>query len=146
MTDSERGNDHSRSGRDHTPRPRLPKRLRVRKRSEFLAVRAARAQVRDGVLRVGFARRDDDGPARLGLAVGRRAGNAVVRNRIKRVIRAAWREQPDLFPAGLDLVVVPTNPRRAARYGDVARSLRHLAARITDRRRGGGRSREARPR
>lgn len=112
---------------------RLPKRLRVRKRGEFLAIRAARAQVRDGVLRIGFATRGDDGPARLGLAVGRRAGNAVARNRIKRVVRAAWREAPDLFPVGLNLVVAPTNPTRAARYGDVARSLRQLASRIRQR-------------
>jgi len=34
---------------------------------------------------------DDDGEPRLGLAVPRAAGNAVVRNRIKRQLREIWR-------------------------------------------------------
>ena len=112
---------------------RLPKCLRVRKRGEFLAIRAARMQVRDGVLRVGFGPRGDNGPARLGLAVGRRAGNAVARNRIKRVVRAAFRQQPGLFPDGIDLVVVPSHSGRAMRYDDVAASLRQLARRVRQR-------------
>ncbi len=38
-----------------------------------------------------FARPDDDdGPARLGLAVPRAVGSAVARNRVKRQLREAW--------------------------------------------------------
>lgn len=33
---------------------------------------------------------DDDGPARLGLAVPRAVGSAVARNRVKRQLREAW--------------------------------------------------------
>ena len=38
-----------------------------------------------------FARPDEPGEPRLGLAVPRAAGNAVVRNRIKRQLREVWR-------------------------------------------------------
>lgn len=44
------------------------------------------------------------GPARVGLAVGRRAGGAVVRNRVKRRLRAAAAEAG--LPSGADYVVM----------------------------------------
>ena len=52
-----------------------------------------------------FAREDDAaGSARLGLAVPRAVGSAVVRNRLKRRLRAAW-DELDGTPAGRDFVL-----------------------------------------
>jgi len=49
--------------------------------------------------------RHPSGPPRLGLAVGRRMGNAPRRNRIKRRLREVFRlSLPDL-PRGVDMVV-----------------------------------------
>lgn len=44
---------------------------------------------------------------RLGLSVSKRLGNAVARNRWKRILREAFRLHRERLPAGLDLVVVP---------------------------------------
>jgi ribonuclease P protein component len=53
-----------------------------------------------------FARPDDaDGPPRLGLAVPKSVGPAVVRNRVKRMLREAWRGLGDEVPAGRDYVL-----------------------------------------
>ena len=49
---------------------------------------------------------DDAGEPRLGLAVPRAAGNAVVRNRIKRQLREIWRARLDRLPADSDFVLV----------------------------------------
>jgi len=49
---------------------------------------------------------NDLGYMRLGLSVNRRVGNAVKRNRIKRLIREAFRLQQHDWPRGYDLVVV----------------------------------------
>ena len=54
-----------------------------------------------------FAREEDaDGDPRLGLAVPRAIGPAVVRNRVKRVLREAWKGVLDEVPPGRDYVLV----------------------------------------
>jgi ribonuclease P protein component len=52
-----------------------------------------------------FARDDADGDPRLGLAVPRSVGSAVARNRVKRLLREAWRELLPKVPAGQDYVL-----------------------------------------
>jgi ribonuclease P protein component len=46
-----------------------------------------------------------DGEPRLGLAVPRAVGSAVVRNRVKRLLREAWRELLPSVPGGHDYVL-----------------------------------------
>jgi ribonuclease P protein component len=48
---------------------------------------------------------DPDGEPRLGLAVPRAVGSAVARNRVKRLLREAWRELLPTVPAGRDYVL-----------------------------------------
>lgn len=46
------------------------------------------------------------GPSRLGIVVTKKIGNAVARNRVKRVCRECFRLWPDYVPEGIDLVVI----------------------------------------
>ena len=53
-----------------------------------------------------FPRDDDpDGEPRLGLAVPKSVGSAVTRNRVKRLLREAWREVLPIVPPGQDYVL-----------------------------------------
>jgi ribonuclease P protein component, eubacterial len=61
--------------------------------------------------------REDAGPWRLGLAVTRKTGCAVVRNRVKRVLREVFRLHQAVLPQGADIVVVP---KRAAMLREIA--------------------------
>jgi ribonuclease P protein component len=47
---------------------------------------------------------------RLGLSVSRKAGNAVRRNRLRRLYREAFRLTRHEMPTGLDLVLIPRKP------------------------------------
>jgi ribonuclease P protein component len=52
-----------------------------------------------------FDREEGDGDPRLGLAVPREVGNAVVRNRIKRQLRELFRDRVDRVAATHDYVL-----------------------------------------
>ena len=67
--------------------------------------------------------------ARLGLSVSRKVGNAVVRNRWKRVIREAFRLSRSQLPEGIDLVVIPKS-NASPTLDVVAGSLNRLAQKI----------------
>lgn len=53
---------------------------------------------------------DEDGDARLGIAIPKKIGSAVTRNRIKRRLREAWRALLPGIQAGTDYVVLVRAP------------------------------------
>jgi ribonuclease P protein component len=78
---------------------------RISGRSAFARVFAARCSASDGRLVV-YVFANDAARPRLGLSVGRRVDGAVGRNRIKRLLREAFRLNRHRLPEGLDVVVV----------------------------------------
>jgi len=53
-----------------------------------------------------FPREDGGAEPRLGLAVPKANGTAVLRNKIKRLLREAWRSQLPEIPVGQDYVLI----------------------------------------
>jgi ribonuclease P protein component len=64
--------------------------------------------------------RESDGEARLGIAVPKKIGGAVTRNRIKRRLREVWREVLPDVPAGADYVLLVRAPLADAEGRDAA--------------------------
>lgn len=56
---------------------------------------------------------------RLGLVVSRKTGNAVCRNRVRRLCRECFRLWPGLLPAGVDLIVVARHGAHLLGLGQV---------------------------
>jgi len=53
---------------------------------------------------------DEDGDVRLGIAIPKKIGTAVTRNRIKRRLRESWRELLPQVPGGTDYVLLVRSP------------------------------------
>lgn len=90
---------------------------RVRGRSHFATIHAAKVRRESGPLLV-YALPNDVGHLRIGLSVGRRVGNAVRRNHVKRRLREAFRGHRHDWPGGYDLLVVvrPHDPLKPVEY------------------------------
>jgi len=71
----------------------------------------------------------EGGCTRLGVVASRNTGNAVGRNRAKRVLREAFRRLRSSLPPGLDLVAVAKSPLVKAKLQDVERALRDAVGR-----------------
>lgn len=102
---------------DDTRRFTFRHRQRLHGRLAFAEVFAARLRKTAGPIVV-CARPNGLGYFRLGLSVSRRVGGAVVRNRIKRRLREAFRLGQHDWPGGYDIVVVvrPHEPANPAEY------------------------------
>lgn len=94
-----------REGGSCRSRRTLGKEARVRKRREFLQIQNAGRRVATRHFLVVFLT-SGNGPARLGITVTRKIGNAVVRNRIKRAVREVFRACAGTLARGLSLVVI----------------------------------------
>jgi ribonuclease P protein component len=75
--------------------PARPQLWRVRDRASFLALRQQGHRVRSGPISVTYLAPAPDAPAcppRVAFAIGKATGGAVVRNRVRRRLRAALQE------------------------------------------------------
>jgi len=70
------------------------------------------------------------GHARLGLCVGKRHGNAVRRNRIKRLLRGAYRLNRHGLTVPCDLVIVPRTTWRNLTLAEIEPVFREALSRI----------------
>lgn len=83
----------------------FPKSKRLVSNKQFRAVLARNLRVSNGLLTL-YVAENECGYPRLGVSVGKSCGNAVVRNRLKRLLREAFRQSQDRVPAGFDYLLM----------------------------------------
>ena len=113
------------------PEQSFGRQFRLRTAAEFDRVYRAKVYAADDVLVVNASASDLPHP-RLGLSVSKKVGNAVTRNRWKRLIREAFRLMRSELPPGIDLVVRPQKGA-SAELTTIKESLPALAARVAKR-------------
>jgi ribonuclease P protein component len=110
----------------------LPRGQRLRKRSDYLMVQA-RGQRSAGrslvVYAVSQAPGEPERASRLGITVTKKVGNAVVRNRVKRLVRESYRRMADVKARGGDFVVIAKPSAATADLRGLSDELRTLLRR-----------------
>jgi len=106
----------------------FPKEKRLVSNRQFKAVLARGLRLSNGLLTLYMAE-NNCGYLRLGVSVSKSCGNAVVRNRLKRLLREAFRQSQDRIPAGFDylLMISPRWLKKSVRrtpYGGTGKAAR----------------------
>ncbi len=81
------------------------KKDRIRDKLDFDRLKKCGTKFTDGVF-LAVILPNDTGFSRLGIAVPKRVGSAVARNRMKRLIREAFRLNRDSLPGSVDLLII----------------------------------------
>lgn len=82
---------------------------RVCKRSEYQRIQRAARRVSTPSCALLLHAREaafESAPSRFGIVASRKVGGAVQRNRAKRLVREAFRQTPELWPRGADVVFI----------------------------------------
>lgn len=102
----------------------MQKELRLRKAQDFSIVYRLGKSWADEFLVLKALARDVECGHRFGFTVGKRTGNAAVRNTIKRRLREITRHTP--VKNGWDMVLIARGRSKSANYDQLATSVRKL--------------------
>ncbi|MHB0859287.1 MAG: ribonuclease P protein component [Anaerolineae bacterium] len=103
----------------------LPKRYRLTAANDFRRVHAEGRSWSDRTLVL--SKYPNGLPnSRFGFSVSRRVGNAVTRNRLRRVLREIVRQKVDIIPAGWDVMLIARKGAVGAGFQAIDGSVCHL--------------------
>jgi len=105
----------------------FPRSERLLRRTEFVNVNRSgkRRHMRHFIAISG---KNELGTTRLGVTASRKVGNAVKRNRAKRLIREFYRLHKARFPKGFDIVVIAKKGAGYLNYHEAEKELEKIVA------------------
>ncbi|SHG72738.1 ribonuclease P protein component [Ornithinibacillus halophilus] len=104
----------------------MKKENRVKDNKEFQQIFKQGKSFANRQLVLYYRKKTDQKHFRVGLSVGKKIGNAVMRNRIKRLLRQAFLDLKDQVKSEYDIIIIARNPTKNMDYFEIKKSLIHL--------------------
>ncbi|RPF51134.1 ribonuclease P protein component [Aquisalibacillus elongatus] len=107
----------------------MKKEYRIKKNEDFQKILRNGQSFANRQLVIYYYEKNDQNHFRVGLSVGKKIGNAVKRNEIKRYLRHAFIELEDSIKPNYDLVIIARKPTSQMSFHEVKKSLTHVLKR-----------------
>ena len=104
----------------------MNKRQRIKKNEDFQKVFKKGKSFANRQFVIYGLKKEDQTEFRIGLSVGKKVGNAVTRNQIKRYIRQTFLELKDDVRQDMDYVIIARNPAATLDFHETKKSLEHV--------------------
>ncbi|HLR14315.1 MAG TPA: ribonuclease P protein component [Bacillota bacterium] len=107
----------------------MKKSYRIKKNEEFQYVFKRGKSFANRQLVMYYIEKSDQAHFRLGLSVGKKIGNAVTRNHIKRCLRQSFHELKHQITKPIDIVIIARKPTKDMSCSEIKKSLIHILSR-----------------
>lgn len=107
----------------------MNKTFKIKKNNEFQYIFKEGKSFANRQLVIYYIKKEDQGNFRIGLSVGKKIGNAVTRNRIKRYLRQSFHELQQTILPTLNIIIIARQPTKDMEFFEVKKSLIHLLSR-----------------
>ena len=104
----------------------MRKKYRIKKNEEFQYIFKKGRSFANRQLVIYYTYAPEQIHFRVGISVGKRIGNAVMRNKIKRYIRESIHALENKIVSHINLIVVARQPTKHLGYHEIQKSLLHL--------------------
>lgn len=104
----------------------LKKAYRIKKNKEFQTIFKTGKSFANRELVIYYRKKIGQKHIRVGISVGKKLGNAVTRNRIKRYIRESFNELEDKIKPEYDMIVIARNQAVHLSFHRMCKSLEHV--------------------
>jgi ribonuclease P protein component len=104
----------------------MKKAYRIKKNEDFQEVFKKGKSFANRQFVLYYLEKEDQTHFRIGLSVGKKIGNAVTRNQVKRYLRQAFLELENEIKQSYDYIVIARTPAKDLNFFQVKASLMHL--------------------
>ncbi|CAI6064586.1 ribonuclease P protein component [Cohnella sp. JJ-181] len=104
----------------------MERKLRLRNKEDFSRIYRSGKSFANSQFVVYWRRKPDPGLYRLGISVSSKLGGAVVRNRMRRMLKEIVRHNGSRIVEGTDMILIVRKPALSLPYIEMERSVLHV--------------------